>query len=68
MCIKIVGYNEKNPSGLKKVALCPPLRITLIFDTFPGRPNPLAPISAKTKSSVVCIRAWKIKLYEDDAR
>lgn len=37
----MVGYNEKYPSGLRKVT-CWPFNITLAFDTFAGRPNPFA--------------------------
>ena len=36
------GYNEKYPSGLRKVTCWPPFNITFAFDTFKGRPNPFA--------------------------
>lgn len=43
-----IGYNEKYPSGLRNVILCPPLRITLTFDVFPPEePNDLAITPAK---------------------
>lgn len=37
-----VGYNEKYPSGLRKVTCWPPFNITFALDTFTGRPNPFA--------------------------
>lgn len=37
----MVGYNEKYPSGLRNVTLSPPLSITLTFEIFAGRPNPV---------------------------
>lgn len=45
-----VGYNVKYPSGLRKETLWPPLSITLAFDNFPGRANPLTPIPAKSNN------------------
>lgn len=40
---KMVGYNEKYPSGLTKVTFSPPLSMILIFEIFASRPNPVEP-------------------------
>lgn len=36
----MIGYNEKNPSGCRKVTLWPPLSMTLMFDIFGAREYP----------------------------
>lgn len=38
----MVGYNEKYPSGFRKVARSPPFNMTLGFVIFIGRPIPFA--------------------------
>lgn len=38
-----IGYNEKQPSGLTKVTLSPPLSMILTFDAFQPTPIPFAP-------------------------
>lgn len=44
----MLGYNEKYPSGLRKVMFWPPLSKTLTLDILPGKAYPFVPRPAKS--------------------
>lgn len=47
------GYNEKYPSGLKKVTFWPPLSMTFTFEALADKPDPfkLKPIKEPSYKS-----------------
>lgn len=51
------GYNEKYPSGLRKVTLWPPLSRTLTFDALAAKPDPfkLKPTTQKKIETLTAI-------------